>query len=145
MKSIDIFSVSLDVLKNTSSISVPIGVHDVSGFWLWLKTVCPESDYLLDVHCIIKHTMTHNNSKQHEAWEDVLSCKHKDCMMIHHTCSLSNKQTNTHHMLFEDRADKRSDPTLAFAGIWTWPSTTSLTCVMWQVKIRLEWSHSSSL
>ncbi len=93
-KTITILSVSIDVYKNTSSISFHIGVHDVNGFWLWLKTVCP--DYLLDFHCIIKHTMTHNNSKQHEPWEWV--CYHTSTRTAwwYGTHALFQTSTQTH-------------------------------------------------
>lgn len=86
--------VSIDVYNITSSISFHIGVHDVNGFWLWLKTVCP--DYLRDFHCIIKHTMTHNNSKHHEPWEWVCYYTSTRTAWWYGTHALFQTSTQTH-------------------------------------------------
>lgn len=69
----------------------------------------------------------------------VLSNEHKDCMMKWHTHSLS-KSTQTHTTCCLKIELIREGIPLALDDIWTWPSTTSLTCVMWQVKIRPKWA-----
>lgn len=56
-------------------------------------------------------------------------------MMKWHTHSLS-KSTQTHTTCCLKIELIREG--IPLTDIWTWPSTTSLTCVMWQVKIRPE-------
>jgi len=62
-------------------------------------------------------------------------------MMKWHTHTLSpSKSTQTHTTCCLKIELIREGISLALYDTWTRPSTTSLTCVMWQVKIRPEWA-----